>query len=155
MGVVPRVQLKLSHALHAHRGKKLLQYLQIQESVAMKRAMARFRGAREKSAMAFVECLGSRKKTRWRGPCRGKPYAEAWGRMMRRNLLVGCVMAMVAGKKPPTSTPYLAQRRDGALSLTIGCFTRHSLDPFARVKSSLLLKIYGPSERKLANKTAD
>ena len=30
-------------------------------------------------------------------------------------------MAMVAGRKPPASTPYLAQRRDGALSLTIGC----------------------------------
>ena len=37
-------------------------------------------------------------------------------------------MAMVSGKKPPASTPYLAQRRDGALSLTIGCSTRHWLD---------------------------
>ena len=27
------------------------------ESTAMKRAMVRFRGAREKGAMAFVECL--------------------------------------------------------------------------------------------------
>ena len=44
-------------------------------------------------------------------------------------------MAMVAGRKPPASTPYLAQRRDGALSLTIGCSTRHWLDPFVRVKS--------------------
>ena len=64
-------------------------------------------------------------------------------------------MAMVAGKKPLASTPYIAQRRDGALSLTIGCSTRHWLDPFARVKSSLLLKIHGPSERELADKTAD
>ena len=64
-------------------------------------------------------------------------------------------MAMVAGKKPPASTPYLAQRRDGALSLIIWCFTRHWLDPFARVKSGLLLKINGPSERELADKTAD
>ena len=63
-------------------------------------------------------------------------------------------MAMVAGKQPPASMPHLAQRRDGALSLTIGCSTRHWLDPFARVKSSLLLKIYGPSERELADKTA-
>ena len=44
-------------------------------------------------------------------------------------------MAMVAGRKPPASTPYLAQRRDGALSPTIGCSTRHWLDPFVRVKS--------------------
>ena len=50
-------------------------------------------------------------------------------------------MAMVAGRKPPASPPYLAQRQDGTLSLTIGCSTRHWLDPFARVKSSLLLKI--------------
>ena len=64
-------------------------------------------------------------------------------------------MTMVAGKKPPESTPYLAQRRDGALSLTIGCSTRHWPGPFARVKSSLLLKIHGPSERELADKTTD
>ena len=58
VGVVPRVQSKLSHALHAHRGKKLLQDLQTQESAATNRAVVRFRGAREKGAMAFVECLG-------------------------------------------------------------------------------------------------
>ena len=43
VGVVPRVQSKLSRALHAHRGKKLLQDLQTQESAATKRAMVRFR----------------------------------------------------------------------------------------------------------------
>ena len=58
VGVVPRVQSKLSRALHAHRGKKLLQDLQTQESAAMKRAMVMFRGAREKDAMAFIKCLG-------------------------------------------------------------------------------------------------
>ena len=64
-------------------------------------------------------------------------------------------MAMVAGNKSPASKPYLAQRWDGALSLTIGCSTRHGLDPFARAKFSLLLKTYGPSERELADKTLD
>ena len=58
VGVVPRVQSDLSRALHAHRGKKLLLDLQTLESAATKRAMVRFRGAREKGAMAFVECLG-------------------------------------------------------------------------------------------------
>ena len=58
VGVVPRVQSKISRALHAQRGKKLLQDLQTQESAAMKTFMVRFRGAREKGAMAFVECLG-------------------------------------------------------------------------------------------------
>ena len=75
--------------------------------------------------------------------------------MTRRNLLVRCVMATVAVKEPPVCTPYLEQRRDGAISLTIGCSTRHRLDPFARAKFSLLLKIHGPSERELADKTAD
>ena len=56
--VVPRVQSKLSRALHAHRGKKLLQDLQTIESTTMKRAMVRFRGAREKGAMAFCGLLG-------------------------------------------------------------------------------------------------
>ena len=64
-------------------------------------------------------------------------------------------MAMVAGKKPPASTPYLAQRLDGALSLTTGCSTRHWLDPFVRVKYSLWFKIHDPSDKELANKTAD
>ena len=58
VGVVPRVQSKLTRALHAHRGKKLLQDLQTQESAVTKRPMVRFRGAREKGTMAFVECLG-------------------------------------------------------------------------------------------------
>ena len=58
MGVLPRVQSNLLRVLHAHRGKKLLQDFQTQESAAMERAMVRFRGAREKGAMAFVECLG-------------------------------------------------------------------------------------------------
>ena len=39
-------------------GKKLLQDLHNLESTATKKAMVRFRGAREKGAMIFVECLG-------------------------------------------------------------------------------------------------
>ena len=58
-----------------------------------------------------------------------------------------CVMAMVAGKKPPAATPYLVQIRDGAISPTIGCSARLWLDPFAIAKFSLLLKTHGPSER--------
>ena len=64
-------------------------------------------------------------------------------------------MAMGADKKPPVSTPYLAQRWDGALSLTIGCSTRHWIDPFARVNFSLLFKMHGPSESNLADETED
>ena len=75
--------------------------------------------------------------------------------MTRRSVLVGYVMATVGGKKPPASTPYLAQRRDGALSPTIGYSTRHWLDPFARAKSSVLSKTRGLSKRNLAEKTVE
>ena len=73
VGVVPRVQSKLSLVLHAQRGKKLLQDLQNLGSTAIKRAMVRFRGAREKGAMAFVECLGVSQKIRWKAPFGGRP----------------------------------------------------------------------------------
>ena len=58
MGVVPRIQSKLWRILHTHRGKTLLQNLQNLESTALKRAMVRFRGGREKGVMVFVVCLG-------------------------------------------------------------------------------------------------
>ena len=58
MGVAPRVQSRLSRALHVHHGVKLLTDLRNQEGNTSRRAMVRFRGAREKSAMAFVECQG-------------------------------------------------------------------------------------------------
>ena len=78
VGVVPRIQFKLSRALHAHRGKKLLQDLQTQESVAIKRARVRFRGAREKGAMAFVECLGFSQEDTMEGPL----WRETLGRSL-------------------------------------------------------------------------
>ena len=78
VGVVPRIQFKLSRALHAHRGKKLLQDLQTQESVAIKRARVRFRGAREKGAMVFVECLGFSQEDTMEGPL----WRETLGRSL-------------------------------------------------------------------------
>ena len=78
VGVVPRVQSKLSRALHAHRGKKLLQDLQTQENAPMKRAMVRFRGAREKRAMACVECLAVSQEDTMEGPL----WRETLGRSL-------------------------------------------------------------------------
>ena len=49
--------------------------------------------------------------------------------------------------------PPIVERLE-ALSLTIGCSARHWLDRFARVAPSSLLKIHGPSDRELADKTA-
>ena len=155
VGVVPRLQSELSRALHAHRGKKLLQDLQTHESLAMKRAMVRSRGAREKGATAFVESLGVSQEDTMEIPLWRETLGRGLGSHDAAELVGRMCHATVTGKKPPASTPDLAQRRDRALSLTIGCSTRHWLDPFARVKSSLLLKIYRPSARELADKTAD
>ena len=78
VGVVPRVQSKLPRAFHAHRVKKLLQDLQTQESAVMKRALVRFRGAREKVVMAFVECLGFLQEDTMEGPL----WRETLGRSL-------------------------------------------------------------------------
>ena len=137
VGVVPRVP-KLSRALHAHRGKKPLQDLQTQESAAMKRAMIKFRGAREKGAMAFVECLGVSQKDTMEGPLLTETLGRSMGSHDAAELGGMCYGNGCRQETTRTrSMPYLAQRRDGALSLTIGCSTRHWLDPFARVKFSL------------------
>ena len=79
VGVVPRVQPKLSRALHAHRGKKLLQYLQTLESTAIKRAIVRFRGAREKDVMTFVECLGVSQEDMMEDPLRRETLGRSLG----------------------------------------------------------------------------
>ena len=64
-------------------------------------------------------------------------------------------MAMVADKKPPAYTPYLAQRRDGALSLTIGRSTRHWLDPFARIKVQFVVEDTLPFRERASEQMAD
>ena len=93
LGVVPRVQSKLSRALHAHRGKKLLQDLQTQESTAMKRAMVRFRGARDEGAMAVVECLGVSQEDTMEGPL----WRETLGRSLGSHDAVELVGGMCHG----------------------------------------------------------
>ena len=66
VGVVPRVQSKLSRDL------------QTKESAATKRAMVKFRGAREKGAMAFGECLGFSQEDAMEGPL----WRETLGRSL-------------------------------------------------------------------------
>ena len=79
VGVVPRVQSKLSRALHAHRGKKLLRDFRTQESAPMKRAMVSFRGAREKGAMVFVECPWVSQEDTMEGPLWRKTLGKSLG----------------------------------------------------------------------------
>ena len=117
VGVVPRVQSKLSRALHAHRGKTLLQDLQTLESAAMKRIMVRFRGAREKGAMAFVECLGVSQEDTMEGPL--------WRKALRRSLgshdaakLVGGMCHGNGCRKEATRLPAISYAKTGGSSLT-------------------------------------
>ena len=153
--VSPRVQSKLSRVLHANRGKKLLQVLQNLQSTAMKRATVRFVEAREKGTMAFVECLGILQEDTMEGPLWRDPLRGSLG----SHDTAECVGRMCHGNDCRQETTRLhtisCKRRDGALSPTIGCSIRHWLDSFARETFSLLLKICGPSEGELADKTAD
>ena len=66
--IIPRVQSKLSRALHAHRGKTLLQDLQTLASAVMNRAMVRFKVMQEEGAMAFVECPEVSQEDTMEGP---------------------------------------------------------------------------------------
>ena len=117
VGVVPRVQSKLSGALHAHRGKKLLQDLQTQESTVLKRAMVRFRGAWEKDAMTFVECLGVSQKNMMEGPL--------WRDILGRSLgshdaaeLVGGMCHGIGYRQETTRLHAISYTKTGWSSLT-------------------------------------
>ena len=129
--VVLRVQSKLSRAFHAHRGKELLQDLQILDNATMKRERYC------KGAIAFDACLGILREATMEGSLWRETFA--WDRMTMRNLLVEWIMAMVAGKKPPAFTLYHAHRMEFSYPHR-GCSTRHWLDPSARSKFKLALR---------------
>ena len=117
MGIAPRVQSKLSRALHAHRQKELLQDLQTQESAATKRAMVRFRGAREKGAMAFVECLGFSQEDTMEGPL----WRETLGRSLGSHDTTELVGGMCHGngcRQETTRLHAISYSKTGWSSLT-------------------------------------
>ena len=117
VGIVPCVQSKLSRALYAHRGKKLLQDLQTQESAATKRAMVRLRGAREKGAMAFVECLGFSQEDTMEGPL----WRETLGRSLGSHDAAELVGGMCHGngcRQETTRLHAISCTRTGWSSLT-------------------------------------
>ena len=89
MRVVRRVQSKLSRVFHARRGKKLLLDLQTQESTTIKRAVVRFRGAREKGAMSFVECLGVPQEDTMEGPLWRETSGRSLGSHDAAELVIG------------------------------------------------------------------
>ena len=126
VGVVPRVQSKLSRALHAHRGKKLPQDLQTQESAATKRAMVRFRGAREKGAMAFVECLGFSREDTMEGPL----WRETLGRSLGSHDATELVGGMCHGNgcRQETTRLHAISCSTGWSSLTHNRVLQQALD---------------------------
>ena len=106
--------------------------------------------------MIFVECLGISQEDRMKGPL----WRETLGRSLGSHDATELVGGMCHGngyrqETTPLHAISCSKTRWSTLSPTIGCSTRHWLDPFVRVKSSLWLKIHGPSDRELANKTAD
>ena len=93
--VLARVQSKLSRALHAHHGKKLLQDLQNFENTTMKRAMVRLRRELEKDATTFVEYLGV-----WQGDTmEGILWRETLGRILGSHDAAKLVAGMCHGNR--------------------------------------------------------
>ena len=152
VGVVPRAQAKLSRALHAHRGKKLLHDLQTQESATMKRAMVRFRGAREKGDMAFVECLGFSQEDTMEGPL----WRETLGRSLGSHDATELVGGMCHGngcRQETTRLHAISCTKTGWSSLTHNRVLHQALA--LSLRESKVRFVVENSDRKLANKTAD
>ena len=101
MGVVPRVQSKLSRARHAHHGEKLLQDLETQERTPVKRDMVRFRGTWEKGTMAFVECLKVSQEDTMGGPL----WRETSGRSLGSHDAAELVGGMAWQRLPARNHP--------------------------------------------------
>ena len=123
--VVPRVQPILSRALHARRGKKVLQNLQNLDNTTMKRAMVRFRGALEKAIMTCLKYLELPQEETIESPL----FREILGKSLRQQDAAEFVGRMCHGNgfRQETTAPtiYPARRRDGALSSTSECSPRH------------------------------
>ena len=152
--VVPHVQSKISRALHAHRGKKLLQDLQTQESAAMKRAMVRFRGAREKGAIAPVELVGFSQKDTVEGPL----WRETLGGSLGSHDATELVGGMCHGNGCRQKTTHLhaiSCTKTGWSSLTHNRVLHQALARSLREsKVQFVVEDTWP-DRELANKTAD
>ena len=117
VGVIPNVQSKLSRALHAHRGKKFRQDLQNLDNTTMKRAIVRFRGAREKGAMAFVEYQGVSQEDTMEGPLWWKTSDRSLGSYDTAELVGG--MCHGNGCRQETTRLYaISCKKTGWSSLT-------------------------------------
>ena len=103
VGVIPRVQSKLSRALHAHRGKKLLQDLQNLGNVATKRAMVRFRRAGKTICHDICGIPGGLA----RGHDGGAPFKQTLGRSLGPHNTAKLVGGMCHGFDCQQKTAYL------------------------------------------------
>ena len=121
----------------------------------MERAMVRFRRAREKGAMAFVECLGVLQEDTMEGPL----WRETLGRSLGSHDAAELVGGMCYGngyRQEPTRLHAISCTKTEWSSLTLNQVLHQALARSLREnKVQLWLKIHGPSDRELANKTAD
>ena len=132
MGVVPRVQSKLSRVLHVHRGMKPPQNLQTLGNTTMKRAIARFRGAREQDLIAlFVECLWASQEDAVEGPL--------WKNTLGRSLglydaadHVGGMCNGIGCQQEPIQPPSYICTKTGWSSLTDNRVLNQALARFLR-----------------------
>ena len=104
--------------------------------------------------MAFVECLGFSREDTMEGPL----WRETLGKSLGSHDAAELVGGMCHGngcRQETTRLLAISCTKTGWSSFTHNRVLHHWLDPFARVKYSLLLNIHGPSERELADKMAD
>ena len=98
--------------------EKLLQDFQTLESAAMKRAMVGFRGALEKGAMAFVECLAVSQEDMMEGPL----WKETLGKSLGSHDAAELVGGMCHGndfRQETTLLHAISCTRTGWSSLTL------------------------------------
>ena len=131
---MPRVQSKISCVVHAHRGAKLLEDLRNQGNDRSNRAMERFRGARERAPWHL-----------WNTLCQEKLSAGVWDHTTRWNQSEGLATAMVAGRRPPASTPSHVQRRDEATRSHPNTRARfyHLISPSSTLASAATSRVRG------------
>ena len=85
------------------------------ESTAIKRAMVRFRGAQDKGAMAFVECLGVSQEDTVEGPL----WRETLGRSLASHDVAELVGGMCHGNGClQETTRTMSRAKTGWSSLT-------------------------------------
>ena len=121
----------------------------------MKRAVVRFREAREKGAMVFVECLRVSQEAKMESPL----WRETLGRSLGSHdatELVGGICHGNRCRQETTRSHAIFCTKTGWSSFTHNRGLHQALARSLRESQvQLVVEIHGPSDRELTNKTAD